>query len=126
MKVLYLAIIILIFMCIFIGTHSYVMTKMGSSIAEKNNQIEHLAISNDWQTIAPLLDEVSNDWDKYSKWAALTICTEDIEQLEISLEQIKVFAKLQKQSDFLGEFMMFSKLVEHIPHKEGFHWEEIL
>ena len=73
-----------------------------------------------------MLDKVEKEWKKHRVWAALTISTEDIEQLEISLEQSKAFAKIEEKADFLGEFIMFSKLVEHIPHREGFHIEEVL
>ncbi len=126
MKLMRLSIAILIVMCGFIGVHSYIMNKMGVSLSEKNDQIKNFALANDWENTRALLEEVSNEWEKYSTWASLTISTEDIEQLEISLEQAEVFALLEAKSDFFGEFIMFSRLVDHIPHREGFHIEEIL
>ena len=126
MKLMCIAIAILIVMCGFIGIHSYIMNKMGVSLNAKNAQIKNLAMNDDWENARILLKEVSREWEKYSTWAVLTISTEDIEQLEISLEQAKSFAALETKSDFLGEFIMFSMLVDHIPHREGFHIEEIL
>ena len=126
MKLVRLAIIVLLVMCIFIGVHSYIMSRMGSVIGEKCTLIERLAKNDSWDEVNSLLDEVESEWEKYSGWASLTISTEDIEQLEISLKQSKAFAALHDKSVFLGEFIMFSQLVKHIPHKEGFHWEEIL
>ncbi len=126
MKVFWTSISILVAICIIIGSHSYVMTKMGKTIAEKNKEIEKTAMNDDWDAVSDMLDEVEEEWEKYSLWAALTISTDDIEQLEISLVQAKAFARLSQKSDFFGEFIMFSNLVEHIPHREGFHIEEIL
>ena len=126
MKLMCIALAILIAMCGFIGVHGYIMNKMGVSLNEKNAQIKNFASQDDWESTRTLLKEVGNEWEKYSTWASLTISTEDIEQLEISLEQAKAFAALEAKSDFWGEFIMFSMLVDHIPHREGFHIEEIL
>lgn len=126
MKVLWVAIAIFVAFCIVIGAHSYVMGTMGKVMNEKNQEVVNVAFADDWQRVAKLLDDIEEEWDKYRIWAALTISTDDIEQLEISLSQAKAFARLEQKSDFFGEFIMFSKLVEHIPHREGFHIEEIL
>lgn len=126
MKVLWVAIAIFVAFCIVIGVHSYVMGTMGKVMNEKNQEVVNVAFADDWQRVAKLLDDIEEEWDKYRIWAALTISTDDIEQLEISLSQAKAFARLEQKSDFFGEFIMFSKLVEHIPHREGFHIEEIL
>lgn len=126
MKVLRLAILVLFIMCIFIGIHSYTMAKLGKSISEQCTQIEALAKNDDWHTVCSRLEDIESQWSSYSGWAALTISTNDIEQLEISLAQSKAFARLGQKSDFFGEFIMFSRLVGHIPHREGFHWKEIL
>ncbi|MBR5155375.1 MAG: DUF4363 family protein [Clostridia bacterium] len=126
MKVLWAAIAIFVAFCIVIGVHSYVMGTMGKVMNEKNQEVVNVAFADDWQRVAKLLDDIEEEWDKYRIWAALTISTDDIEQLEISLSQAKAFARLEQKSDFFGEFIMFSKLVEHIPHREGFHIEEIL
>ena len=126
MKLMKLSIAILIVMCAFIGVHGYIMNKMGASLSEKSILIKNFALKDDWENTRKLLDEVDQEWKKYSTWASLTISTEDIEQLEISLEQAKTFAVLEEKSDFLGEFIIFSMLLDHIPHREGFHIEEIL
>lgn len=126
MKLLRLAIAMLILMCIFLGVHAFIMNKIGKSLEKKNTEIYSLASIDDWEGTRKQLKEVSCEWEKYNTWASLTISTEDIEQLEISLAQAQAFAELEEKSNFFGEFIMFSKLVEHIPHREGFHIEEIL
>ncbi len=126
MKVFWVAIAIFVVICILIGSHSYIMNHMGSSITEINQKTEKAAFEEDWEAVSKLLEDAEQEWGKHSFWAALTISTDDIEQLEIALEQAKYFAKIKQKADFFDEFVMFSKLVEHIPHREGFHIEEIL
>ncbi len=126
MKVFRVAIIIFVVICIVIVGHSYIMTNMGKTIGEINKKIYVTAQAENWETVLNLIKEAEAEWGKYSFWAALSISTEDIEQLEISLSQAKAFAILGQKPDFFGEFIMFAKLVEHIPHREGFHIEEIL
>lgn len=126
MKLVWLAVVVLVFMCVFIGVHSYIMARMGAVIGEKCTRIEALAKNDEWDKVNNLLRDVEDEWKKYNGWASLTISTEDIEQLEISLKQSQAFAELNDKSVFLGEFIMFSRLIRHIPHREGFHWKEIL
>jgi hypothetical protein len=102
------------------------MSKMGKSISQKNDEINQFAMQDNWELVIDRLNKTESEWKNYRTWAALTISTEDIEQLEISLAQAKTFANLKQKSNFFGEFIMFSKLVEHIPHREGLHIEEIL
>ena len=126
MKVFWITVAIFVIICILIGSHSYIMTHMGKSIADINTEVEKAAYNNDWNRVLSLLDDAEKEWERHSFWASFTISTEDIEQLEIALNQAKTFAKLEQRADFFGEFVMFSMLVEHIPHREGFHIEEIL
>ena len=125
MKVLRLSIIILICMCIFIGVHSFRMSKMEKSISEMGNSVKELALNDSWDEVSEMISKIKNEWNRYKNWAALTISSENIEQLEISLHQTQTFAQIHKKTDFLGEFIMFSQLVEQIAHREGLYWEEI-
>ena len=126
MKLMRLSIAIFIVMCVFIGVHGYLMNKMGTSLSEKNAQIKNFAIQNDWESARLLLEDVGQEWGKYRTWVSLTLSTKEVEELEISLQQAKTFAVLESKSDFFGEFIMFSMLLDHIPHREGFHMDEIL
>ena len=38
----------------------------------------------------------------------------------------KVAKELKAKPDFFSEFLMLEKLLQHIPHQEGLHIEEIL
>ena len=125
MKVLRLSIAVLICMCIFIGVHSFRMSKMEKSISEMGESVKELAINDSWDEVSQMISEIENEWNGYKSWAALTISSENIEQLETALHQAQTFAQIHRKSDFLGEFIMFSQLVEQIARREGLYWEEI-
>lgn len=126
MKAFVISVVLLVVMCTFIGIHSYLMMDLADRIAEECNHINTYVDTDNWSLVQNKLDKISDIWDSRRTWASLTINTNEIEQIEISLNQSKAYAKLEKKSDFMGEFIMFTMLVNHIPHQEGFHIEEIL
>lgn len=126
MKAVRTAVVILVILCILIGIHSYIMNNMAKKIIAECDKIKLSAQDEDWESTLSRLDTIESIWKKHRTWAALTIDTEDIEQIEISLAQSRAFAEAKQLSGFVGEFVMFSKLIEHIPIHEGFHIEEIL
>ncbi len=106
--------------------HSVSMLKLGDDIKTLCDKTEDMVLEGRWTEAEENIKEIQKKWDKKGIWTALTIETNELEQIEISLKQSEKYVKLQDKGKFLGEFTMFSKLVEHIPHHEGFHIEEIL
>ena len=126
MKGFIAALVLFIVICVFVGIHSYMMIKMAEDIGEICNRVNTLADSEKWTEVSEELDKIQEIWEKKRIWTAITIETNNIEQIEIAFRQSKAYAKLGEKSDFFGEFTMFTMLVNHIPHQEGFHIEEIL
>ncbi|MBQ9756950.1 MAG: DUF4363 family protein [Clostridia bacterium] len=126
MKALVLSIVILLIIFVFIGIHSYIMFTLAESINALCEETLTLASSDRWDSVIENIDRIQKQWDKKRVWASLTISTKNIEEIEISLKQSRAFATLQEKPDFFGEFIMFTMLLDHIPHQEGFSIEEIL
>lgn len=126
MNVLKSSLAIFLILCILIGIHSYLTKTTADCILSKCAEAEELLSSENWSGILSRLNDISEAWKSYRIWAAITISTDDIEQIEISFRQAYAFAELEQKSDFIGELTMFSMLVKHISHKEGLHFEEIL
>lgn len=126
MKVFIAAIVLFVIVCGFIGMHSYMMIDMSKNIGEICNRVNGYANAEKWEEVTKELDKIQEIWDRKRVWTSLTIETDNIEQIEIAFRQSKAYAKLREKSDFVGEFTMFTMLVNHIPHQEGFHIEEIL
>ncbi len=126
MRALIVAIAIFLVICTFIGIHSYIMLNLTKNIRPLCQETISFASADQWNKVIENIDQIQNRWDKKRLWASLTISTKNIEEIEISLKQSRAFAVLHQKSDFMGEFIMFSMLLDHIPHQEGFSIEEIL
>lgn len=126
MRLLIISLILFLIMGTLIGIHSYIMTKVSRDIDHISTSVKELAYIGNWQEVQKKLKEIKTIWDDARTWASLTISTKEIDQIDISLHQSIEFAKLGAKPDFLGEFTMFNRLVNYIPHQEGFHIEEIL
>ena len=120
-------------LCIFLAVllaliivHSVSMINLGESIGSLSDEIIENAEKEKWDSVIADMDEINRLWEEKSIWTALTIKTNELEEIEISFYQSRKYAELSEKEMFLGEFIMFSNLVKHIPHHEGFHIEELL
>lgn len=115
--------VILLVLIIF---HSVSMMRLGEDIGKLSEIAIKNAEKEEWQSVRKNMNEINQLWEEKSLWTALTIKTNELEEIEISFRQSEKYAELEDKKMFLGEFIMFSNLVKHIPHQEGFHIEELL
>ncbi len=106
--------------------HSVVLLNFGKRVEALSEKVIACAEDEDWEKTSDYLDKIGDEWEKKRLWAAVTIKTNVIEEIDISLKQSKAMAKLKAKPDFFSEFIMLERLIHHIPHQEGFHLEEIL
>jgi len=111
---------------VLIIVHSVSMMRLGNNIGKLSEKIIEEAEREAWDKVREGMVDINRIWEEKSLWTALTIKTNELEEIEISLRQSEKFAELEDKKMFLGEFIMFSNLVKHIPHQEGFHIEELL
>lgn len=110
----------------FVGLHTYQILELNDDMEDLCEEVREDFTVEDWSGIQKGLDRIEKRWNEDRFWACLTIDTEQIETIEISLKQSMEYAKIQAKPDFIGEFTMFQKSLEHLPHQEGFHIEELL
>lgn len=120
------AVCILALMVGFIGFHTREVLALNKDVDSICEKIEKDFQDENWDNIKNNLDDLENRWKKSRFWSCLTISTEDIEEIEISLEQCKKYAKIEADDNFIGEFVMLKQKMEHLPHQEGFSIEELL
>ena len=126
MKKFIIVLVIFFVLTAFIVTHSIVMYRFGEDSKRICGKIEKNAKAEKWEEVIKGLDELDALWEEKRFWASLTIRTNVIEEIDTSIEQSKAYAGIRQKPDFLGEFIMLKLLLEHIPHQEGLHIEEIL
>ncbi len=110
----------------FVGLHTYKILGLNDAMEDLCEEVQEDFVVEDWGGIQRGLDRIEKRWNEDRFWACLTIDTEQIETMEISLQQSMEYAKIQAKEDFIGEFTMFRKNLEHLPHQEGFSAEELL
>ena len=126
MKKFIISIILFFVLTAFIITHSVVMLNFGKEAKALSDTIKKSAQADNWEKVEKDMEKFEKLWGNKRFWASITLKTPLIEEIDISMEQSIVYAKNKAKPDFLGEFIMLGKLIEHIPHQEGFHIEEIL
>ena len=126
MKVFWIAIAILVLICVFIGVHSTLMSNLSQEARPHIKGIPSLVNTEEWNGVKTEIEQITKIWHKYRPWATLTISTKDIEQIEIALKRCHVFAQIKQKADFLGEFANLEYILDYIPQREGFHLREIL
>lgn len=110
----------------FVGFHTYEVLALNEDIAQLCDRVEADFAREDWDAVIQNTQALQARWEKSRFWASLTIDTARIEEIEISLRQSIKYAELQAKPDFMGEFIMFRMLTEHLPHQEGFDVKELL
>ncbi len=118
--------VFLIVLLALIIVHSVSMTKLGNNIGSLSEKVMKNAENEKWEDVLTDMDEMNRLWEEKSIWTALTMKTNELEEIETSFLQSRKYAELSEKEMFLGEFIMFSNLVKHIPNHEGFHIEELL
>lgn len=126
MKAFIISLVILLVIMSFIVVHIRIMLNLSETISKKCELIRRHVKNEEWDSATKEIKAIKKHWEKHRIWVALTISTAEIEQIEIALNQSHIYAELHQESDFMGEFTMFTMLIEHIPHQEGFHIAEIL
>ena len=110
----------------FVGVHTYKVVALSRDVDEICGRIEEDFEIEIWDGISQNTQKLEERWKESRFWASLTIDTKKIEEIEISLKQSAKYAELQAKPDFMGEFIMFKMLTEHLPHQEGFDIKELL
>ncbi|MEG1441784.1 MAG: DUF4363 family protein [Oscillospiraceae bacterium] len=126
MKKFLLSLVVLLLILIGISYHAYAVIHLSDEISELSATVDKYYRVEDWENVISTLNLLQERWDKSRLWASLTIETTKIEEIDISLKQAREYAHVHAKEDFIGEFIMFQMLVEHLPHQEGFGVEELL
>ena len=109
-----------------ITAHVMWAQNFGKNLSAVAEEVENAACRDDWQKARENLDELSKLWEKNKLWAAATVRTNIIDEIDIGIEQSKAYAEIKQKPDFMGEFIMLRKLLEYIPRQEGLSAEELL
>lgn len=117
---------ILVLVVSFVTLHTIKIMKLDREVNDLCGRVDDAFTHEDWETIKSCMADLEKRWNQSRLWASLTIDTAKIEEIEISMRQCSRYAEIQAKEDFIGEFIMFQMLIDHLPHQEGFSVEELL
>ena len=110
----------------FIVFHYHKVSELDKFAEESYNQIISAYERDDFVEISARLEKLKAAWDDTQTWAGMTVDTDQIEEIEISLLQSISYAKIQAKEDFIGEFILFNQHIKHLPYYEKITLESLL
>lgn len=110
----------------FIIIHSLVIVKLTKDIDQLADSVYTKVMDNNWREAEYDINEIEEKWNSRRLWTNLTIDTNKIEEIEISLRQSQKFIAEQEKADFIDKFTMFSNLIDQLPNQEGLSIENLL
>ena len=126
MKRLMIVVLVLVILAGFTMVHVNRINRFSAEALEISGHIQEELLKDNWDEIGGLINKLSDVWYKNRLWAGVTLRTDIIDEIEISLAQCKKYAEIHAKENFTGELQMFSMLIEHLPKQEGAALGELL
>lgn len=105
--------------------HTTKTIKLASDIQNMAENVYQGYEEKDWDKIRGGTDKIKQKWNQSHNWAYVTLSTDQIDDIEVSLEQSIAYAKAEADENFIGEFTMFCMLIDHLPKQEAFSFGEL-
>lgn len=126
MKRVFVVIVMVALIIVTVAIHMNRIFSFCGEILKISEEVLKEYENSDWDKIYDLTIKTKDIWNKNRLWAAATLSTKVIDEIEISLEQSIMYSKIKSNEDFIGEYKMFCMLIEHLPKQEGVDIAELL
>ncbi len=94
-------------------------------IKETSNEVYEAYKDNNWEKVRKGVLKIDKVWEENHLWAYLTLSTDQIDEIEISIKQSVAYSEAEAEDDFIGEFTMMCMLIDHLPKQETFSIGEL-
>lgn len=126
MKRVIATLLMVVIAAVFIFVHRGKINELDRKVDESYTVIMTAVRLDDSETIKKQLDELQAAWDDVQTWVGLTIDAEILEDIDISLSQCEQYILIDAKEDFIGEFVLFSHMIKHLPYFENLSVESLL
>lgn len=126
MKRLFFAAFISVLLTVAITLHCLKIKNISNTAEVLTSQIYTELSFDNWDNINTLTDELYKLWYGNKLWASATLRSNQIDEIEISLEQCRQYLTLEAKEEFVGELTMFCHMIEHLREQEGVALGELL
>ncbi len=126
MKRVIITVIMLALAVGFIVYHNTVVSKLDERVDRTYDTVMSAFEREDYEKITAELESLEEEWDDAQSWIGMTLDTDMLEEIGISLRQSIEYAKIAAKEDFIGEFVMFNQCVKHLTYYERLSIESLL
>ncbi|MCI5892491.1 MAG: DUF4363 family protein [Clostridiales bacterium] len=126
MKRVIATLVMVLMAAIFIFVHRGKINELDRKVDESYSIIMTAAAEDDSEILKEQIKELQNAWNDVQNWVGMTIDAEVTEEIEISLSQCEQYAQIGAKEDFVGEFVLFSHMIKHLPYFENLSVESLL
>ncbi len=126
MKRVFAAILVLVIIIVLSLINANKILTIAEEINSISKEVEFDYNIDNWNGVRENIDAIKKVWEKNHMWAYVTLSTDQIDEIEVSLEQSVAYSEVEAKEDFIGEFKMLCMLIEHLPKQETFSPGELL
>lgn len=126
MKRVIITVIMLALAVGFIVYHNTVVSRLDERVDRTYDTVMGAFEQEDYEKITAELESLEKEWDDAQSWIGMTLDTDMLEEIGISLRQSIEYAKISAKEDFIGEFVMFNQCVKHLTYYERLSIESLL
>lgn len=126
MKRVFAALLVFVVIIVMSIINANKILTIAEEIQSISNEVEREYKKDNWSGVREKVEAIKRAWEKNHMWAYTTLSTEQIDEIEVSLEQSIAYSDIEAREDFIGEFRMFCMLIEHLPKQEAFSIGELL
>lgn len=126
MKRLFFAALISVILVAATTLHCLKIKNISNTAEVLTSQIYAELSLDNWDKVNGLTNELYTLWNKNKLWASATLRSNQIDEIEISLEQCRQYLTLEAKEDFVGELTMFCHMISHLSEQEGVALGELL
>lgn len=100
--------------------------KLDRKVEEVGYVISEAFDDRNFVAIRDEIGELKDEWNNVQGWIGITVDADILEDIDISISQCEYYAALDDAEDFVGEFVMLSHMLEHLPYFENLSTESLL
>lgn len=126
MKRVIITIVMLALAVGFIVYHNFKVSRLDDEVNNVYGTVIEAFENEDFDTIIRELEELKGEWEDAQTWIGMTIDTDQLEEIDISLKQSIEYAKINAKEDFIGEYVMFNQCIKHLTYYERITPESLM
>ncbi len=111
---------------VFLTFHVCTVSALKDDLAQLEGRVDAAYRAADWDGVYTGMQEIEKRWNRSRNFAAFTLNTAVLDEIEISLQQGLRYGEIRAKEPFIGEFTMFCMLCDRLFCQESLNLGELL